>query len=295
MSDDLQKLRDLSPQHRFFVGIDSDGCVFDSMEIKHKECFTPEFIYHFGMQPVSRFARETWDFVNLYSKTRGCNRFLALLGVLDQLSRRDVVEARGVTPPRLEGLRKWTAAETKLGNAALEAAAKESQDPDLLKVLEWSNDVNRAVQRLVHGVPPFPGVRASLEKLHSQADMIVCSQTPTEALVREWDEHGIREFVHLIAGQELGTKAQHLEAAAVGKFEPHRCLMIGDAPGDMKAAKAHGFLFFPVVPGKEESSWERLHREAIDRFLAEDYAGAYEDALIEEFEASLPEKPAWDS
>jgi hypothetical protein len=30
-----------TPQHEFLVGIDSDGCVFDSMELKHKECFIP--------------------------------------------------------------------------------------------------------------------------------------------------------------------------------------------------------------------------------------------------------------
>ena len=32
-----QALAELQPQHRFFVGIDSDGCAFDTMEIKHKE------------------------------------------------------------------------------------------------------------------------------------------------------------------------------------------------------------------------------------------------------------------
>ena len=30
-------LADMQPHHPFFVGIDSDGCAFDSMEIKHKE------------------------------------------------------------------------------------------------------------------------------------------------------------------------------------------------------------------------------------------------------------------
>ena len=35
-------LADLQPQQPFFVGIDSDGCAFDTMEIKHKECFCPQ-------------------------------------------------------------------------------------------------------------------------------------------------------------------------------------------------------------------------------------------------------------
>ena len=32
---------EISPKHKFLVGIDSDGCAFDTMELKHKECFIP--------------------------------------------------------------------------------------------------------------------------------------------------------------------------------------------------------------------------------------------------------------
>ena len=68
----------LKPGKEFFIGIDSDGCVFDTMEIKQKECFCPMFIKHFQLQRISKYARETWEFVNLYSKTRGVNRFKAI-------------------------------------------------------------------------------------------------------------------------------------------------------------------------------------------------------------------------
>jgi hypothetical protein len=79
MSDNPHKiLDDLKPAKEFFIGIDSDGCVFDTMEIKQKECFCPAFIKHFDLQKISKYARETWEFVNLYSTTRGCNRFLAV-------------------------------------------------------------------------------------------------------------------------------------------------------------------------------------------------------------------------
>ena len=40
---------------------------------------------YFGLQPVSKYAREVWDFVNLYSKTRGVNRFPALIRALNLL------------------------------------------------------------------------------------------------------------------------------------------------------------------------------------------------------------------
>src|SRR5258706_10610569 len=97
--DSAQVLRDFEPAREFFVGIDSDGCVFDSMEIKHKECFVPMYIKHFGLQAVSKYAREVWDFVNLYSKTRGANRFPALSRSLNLLLARPAVLARKVSVP----------------------------------------------------------------------------------------------------------------------------------------------------------------------------------------------------
>jgi len=70
-------------------------------------------------------------------------------------------------------------------------------------------------------------------------------------------------------------------------------LMIGDAPGDLKAARSNHALFYPIVPGHEEAAWERFFKEGLDRFFAGTYAGAYETRLICKFEASLPERPPW--
>ena len=52
--------------------------------------------------------------------------------------------------------------------------------------------------------------------------------------------------------------------------------MIGDAPGDYKAAVANDALFFPINPGAEEASWKRFYEEGIDRFLAGTFAGEYQ-------------------
>lgn len=43
------------------VCIDSDGTVFDSMELKHKECFGPAFVDGWDLQNVSQYAREVWE------------------------------------------------------------------------------------------------------------------------------------------------------------------------------------------------------------------------------------------
>ena len=292
MSDPAQVLRDFQPKHDFFIGIDSDGCVFDSMEIKHKECFAPMFVKHHNLQAVSKYAREVWDFVNLYSKTRGANRFPALTRALNLLRDRPEVQARNVNVPSYPALDEWMERETKLGNATL-AAEVEGGNEGLAHIKVWSDGVNEQVADIVHGVPPFPLLRQTLEKALGQADMMVISQTPCDALEREWAEHDISKFVEIIAGQEMGTKTEHLKFAAVDNYAAEKILMIGDAPGDHKAAKANGVLFFPILPGREEDSWERLHGEALDRFFAGTYAGDYEAKLFAEFDARLPDHPSW--
>src|SRR4030065_1856465 len=98
-------------------------------------------------------------------------------------------------------------------------------------------------------MPPLTHVRESLGKIRPLADVIVVSATPGEALIREGEEHDIASYTDVIAGQEMGTKAQHLEYATKGKYEKDCVLMIGDAMGDMKAARENNALFFPVVPG----------------------------------------------
>ena len=294
VSEAARPLVEMQPKYKFFVGIDSDGCAFDTMEIKHKECFCPNTINYWDLQSVSKYAREAFEFVNLYSKWRGINRWPALVRVFDLLRERREVQARHAQIPQAPRLREFIAAEAyPNSNDGLKAYMAEHPDPELERGLEWSLAVNASIADMVHGIPPFPYLRESLDFLLDKADMMVVSQTPDEALEREWAEHSIDKYVRLIAGQEKGTKTQHLALAAVGKYPSDHILMIGDAPGDMKAARANNALFFPVNPGHEEESWQRFFEEGLHKFLALEYAGDYEAGLIAEFEKFMPEIPPW--
>jgi phosphoglycolate phosphatase-like HAD superfamily hydrolase len=290
-----EQLRNFQPRHSFFVGVDSDGCVFDTMEIKQKECFCPVNIRFWGWQPIAKYVRETVEFINLYSKWRGTNRFAALVKLLDYLSTRAEVKAKGLQLPELRGFRNWVASGATLGNAGLQAEADRTGDPDLIKVLEWSNQVNEAIAAIAVGIPPFTHVRESLAQLTKQADLICISQTPAEALEREWAENDLLQYAAFIAGQEYGTKKEHLNLAAGGKYPENHLLMVGDAQGDLQAAKANGALFYPINPGHEEASWQRFYAEAMDKFFNEAYAGRYEADLIARFQTCLPETPPWQS
>jgi phosphoglycolate phosphatase-like HAD superfamily hydrolase len=293
---DLQApLRNFRASHEFFIGIDSDGCAFDTMELKQKECFIPNIIKYFGLAAVSKYARAAAEFVNLYSKWRGINRFPALTMALDLLAERPEVARRKFRVPSLEGVRRWIGRETKLSNSTLKAEVAATGDPDLVLAYDWSEAVNRAVGEVLCDVPPFPFVRESLERMAGKADVMVVSATPGEALHREWGEHGLAGFVALIAGQELGSKKEHLALAAGGRYDERKVLMVGDAPGDRDAAEANGVLFYPIEPGREEESWQRFYEEALPRFFGGTYAGDYMNAQVARFEAILPDTPPWKS
>ncbi len=284
---DFQKTRD------YFIGIDSDGCAFDTMEVKHKECFIPNIIQYFGLASVSRLAREVAEFLNLYSRWRGTNRFPGLTLTLDLLAERPEVARRGVKLPRLTGLRDWLGRETRLGNPALKAEVDRANDPDLALVLAWSEAVNRSIAEVVRDVPPFPLVRESLVAVAGRADVMVVSATPGEALEREWAEHDLRHLVALIAGQERGSKKEVLALASSGRYQKDHVLMIGDAPGDLGAAEANGVLFYPIEPGFEDDSWRRFLEEAMPRFFEGTYAGPYMAERVDRFLDLLPEIPPW--
>ncbi len=297
--DSANALSGFKPQKDFFIGIDSDGSVFDTMSIKQRECFIPWTIAYFGLQPVAQAARECKEFSDISSKTRGINRHKATKRVIGELlPGHPLVKARGFQVPRLPHYFAWVDdPESTLSNDGLKQAIAGAADAgakaELKNALAWSEKVNQVVEQIVRAVPAFPYARESLEKAAALADLIVVSQTPDEALRREWRESGLADNVRLIVGQEMGSKSAHLAAATQGKYQQDRMLMVGDSLDDLQAAHANGVLFYPILAEKETESWQRFLEEALDKFIAGNYAGDYESGLISEFDALLLEKPPW--
>lgn len=294
-----KRLEEFEPSKDYLVCIDSDGCAFDTMGIKQRECFCPWMIGYFGLQPVAQAARECKEFADLYSKTRGANRHVTIKRILTELlPSHPQTRAFGFNVPQYPHYFAWVDdPKSLLSNDGLKQAIAAADDPrakeELAHVLEWAERVNWAVKEIVKGIPPFPYVRKSLERLSGRADMVVVSATPLEALEREWAEHKIASYTGLICGQEMGTKKEQIAAVSPHYQEGH-VLMIGDAPGDMRAAKANSALFYPIIPGDEIASWKLFYEEAIERLLGDDYAGEYEKMLIERFDVALPERPPWE-
>jgi len=286
-------LRNLKLRHEFFIGIDSDGCVFDTMDVKQKEFFIPNAIKYFNLYAISEELRETWEFVNLYSIFRGGNRFNSIVKVFELLEKRKTIRDKNCKLPDLNSLKEWIKRETKLSNANLRTYFESAYDPDLEKVVNWTEAVNKEITLSLRKIPPFPHARFAVEQLSTIADIVIVSQTPLEALEREWKEHDLMRYVNTIAGQEHGTKTEHLAIAAKGKYSENKILMIGDAKGDLTAAKNNDILFYPIIPGNEDESWKNFIDEGYMKFIKGNFSGFYENELLRRFNASLPENPPW--
>ena len=289
-----QVLVDFQPTKEFFVGIDSDGCAMDAMDIKHQECFTPCSIKHWDLQPVSTLARQTALFVNLRSVTRGLNRWLALKQLLDLLRDRVEVAERGVTIPDYPELTAFIEAEGyPLSDKGIARYRADHPSPTIERAIRWGDAVNASIADMVHGCGPFPGVREAIQAMQADVDCMTVSATPLHALEYEWTAHGIASYMKVIAGQEMGSKAEHVQYAATGKYDADKIMLIGDAPGDRDAAAKAQCLYYPILPGREKESWARFTTEALPRFLNGTYAGAYQQSLTAEFTASLPDEVPW--
>jgi phosphoglycolate phosphatase-like HAD superfamily hydrolase len=281
-------LKSFIPEHDFFIGIDSDGCVFDSMEVKQKEFFIPTALKLFDLYAISGILRKTWEFVNLYSINRGSNRFVSIIKVFDLLSKNEHVKHSGVKLPDMRSLEEWVKTENRLGNESLRKYYEKNHDPDIGKIFRWSEAVNSEIGRWLRHVPAFPHAKEAIKRISSAADLVIVSQTPLEALNREWKEIDLNQHIRFIAAQEHGTKTEHIAVAAKGKYADGKILMIGDAKGDLDAARNNGVLFYPIIPGREDESWEKFISEAYLNFTNCIYNGKYENSLIDDFMRSLP-------
>ena len=75
----INDIKKFKPKFDYLIGIDSDGTVFDSMNIKHSHCFIDPLINIYNLSKVSLQSEHIWKEINLYSINRGINRFEALM------------------------------------------------------------------------------------------------------------------------------------------------------------------------------------------------------------------------
>jgi len=247
----MEQFHGFQKRKDFLVCIDSDGCVMDTMDIKHIRCFAPCLIEEWALDDYAQEVMYCWNQVNLYSMTRGINRFQALSIVLEQVSRQ-LRQMEG-----LEVLAAWIHQDKALSEQSLAEQLECCSSPILKKVLHWSQEVNRRIEQLPEMVvTAFPGAREAIARIHEMADVVVVSSANYEAVEGEWRRLGLTDHVDLVLAQNAGSKAQCIRQLLSCGYDVKRTLMIGDAPGDMDAAKENAICFYPILTTHEAASWK---------------------------------------
>lgn len=279
----MTDLQHFVKNREYLVCVDSDGCAMDTMDIKHFRCFGPCMVEEWGLEKWAQPILARWNEINLYTMTRGVNRFKGLAMALDEIN------AQYTAIEGLDELKAWAASAPELSNGALEKALPAAQGPCLAKALSWSKKVNAAINALPESEKkPFDGAAAGLAAAHAAADVAVVSSANREAVEEEWARCGLLGSVDVLCCQDAGSKAACIAQLKAKGYAPDHILMVGDAPGDKAAAEKNGVWFYPILVRHEAESWAELVSTALARLTSGAYA-PYGEALAEKFLANLGE------
>ncbi len=269
-------------RNAFFTGIDSDGTVFDTMRIKHTFTFIPTAIEIFELEKCRDEFTMIAERINLYSLTRGVNRFPGLLMTFEELGK-----ATGFDAYDADAFSGYINSGYSFSNIGLKDYISKNPSAFLEKVLKWSIVSDELFEKNCENIKPFDAVKNTIRHIKSRSDIMVVSAASGNGLKKDWTNAGLADLVDFIAGQELGNKSEQLSYAAQKGYNTQNMLMIGDALGDYKAAKSVGAMFYPIIPGNENECWELLNDRYIDMFFKNEYNEEIESELYDKFIAFL--------
>lgn len=257
-------------KHEYLVCVDSDGCVMDTMNCKHFYCFGPRMVEVWQLEAHQDRVLAEWNRINLFSMTRGINRFKALALALTQVH-------KALTPIEgIEALTRWADTAPALSNDALAKALSEAAQPEaravLQKALQWSQAVNDSIVALPDQWKlPYPGAAEGLAAAHAFADVAMVSSANRDAVEEEWARFGLLRHTDIVLAQDIGSKAHCIAQMLKMGYDPGKVLMVGDAPGDCDAAAKNGVHYYPILVNHEQESWEEAVAQAFPRLVAGEY------------------------
>ncbi len=275
----MQNLGDFQKQKDWLVCVDSDGCAMDTMDIKHYECFGPCMVKEWALSEWQEAILNRWNEINLYSMTRGINRFKGLALALSEIN------LQYCSIDGIDDLVYWSENSKELSNDALKREIESNPEKTVLKkALSWSEAVNRAITTLPDDKKlPFPLVRAGLAYAHKRADVVIVSSANLDAVLEEWEQHGLLEHTDLVLAQNAGSKAFCIAELLKKGYDKNNVVMCGDAPGDLQAAQNNGVYFYPILVRHEKESWEEFISQGFDKLVNDTYGGDYSESKINEF------------
>lgn len=266
----------------YLICVDSDGCAMDTMDIKHIRCFGPCMVEEWGLGEWREAILSRWNDINLYTMTRGINRFKGLAQMLTE------VNEQYTAIDGVEELVKWAADAPELSNGALERLIAEGAHPVFEKALSWSKATNASITALPFEVKkPFEGVKEGLEYAHQFADVAIVSSANLDAVMEEWELYGLLDHVDIVMAQNVGSKAFCIQELMKKGYDTDKAMMTGDALGDYQAAQKNGVYYYPILVRKEKQSWEEFKTVAVNKLVDGTFGGEYQAEKVKEFEDNL--------
>ena len=258
-------------KHDFLVCVDSDGCVMDTMNCKHFHCFGPCMVDEWELGQWRDAILERWNVINLFSMTRGINRFKGLAMALGE------IDKQYKPIPGVAALQHWADTAPALSNDGVAKAAAEAADGEARaifeKALSWSKAVNAAIVRLPEELKvPYNGAKEGLAAAHTFADVAMVSSANRDAVEEEWGKFGLLEHTDIVLAQDIGSKAACIAAMLRFGYDPNKVLMVGDAPGDCDAAEKNGVHYYPILVNHEKESWDEAICVAFGKLQSGEYA-----------------------
>ena len=272
-------------KHEFLICVDSDGCVMDTMNCKHFHCFGPCMVAEWGLEAWKEEILDRWNVINLFSMTRGINRFKGLAMALKE------IDGRYKKITGVDFLVEWADNAPALSNDAVAKAAADATDADAKlvfeKALSWSKAVNTAIVALDESLKvPYAGAKEGLAAAHSFADVAMVSSANRDAVEVEWGKFGLLEHTDIVLAQDVGSKAACIAVMLKFGYDPSKVVMVGDAPGDCDAAEKNGVHYYPILVNREKESWEEAVAVAFGKLQSGEY-DAYGAQKKQEFLANL--------
>ncbi len=275
-------LKDFKKTHDYLICVDSDGCAMDTMDIKHFRCFGPCMVEEWGLEQWAQPILSRWNDINLYTMTRGINRFKGLALALRE------IDGKYRRIDGVDELERWVASAPALSNDGVKAAIEAGGGEVLSKALSWSMKVNEIINALPFDVKkPFGGVLEGLKYAHGLADIAIVSSANLQAVDEEWALYGLLDHVDILLAQDVGSKAFCIQELLKKGYDNDKVLMTGDAPGDLDAAKSNGVLYYPILVRHEKESWAEFRETAVGKLTNGGYSGAYQQEKIEAFLSNL--------
>lgn len=268
----MKNIEDYQKQKSYLVCVDSDGCAMDTMDIKHITCFGPCMIEEWSLQQWQDDILNRWNEMNLYTITRGINRFKGLARMLRE------VHEKYVPIQDIEVLEGWVEESDELSNEALQKVLRFKESIVLQKALAWSKHVNIKIGTIPDSEKkPFEGVKEGLSYAHKYADVVIVSSANLQAVLEEWELYGLLDHVDLVLAQNTGSKDYCIAELLKKGYAKESVLMIGDALGDLEAAKKNETCYYPILVRHEKESWNEFREKALEKLIEGSYTGEYQE------------------